>query len=322
MEKKMKAKVSFGIVNCNRLYYLKSCLESLLICTEDYDDKEIIIVDNASVEEGTEDYLAEKEKQGIRVYRQKERDPANEFARALNLIVEETSGRFVCPLQGDMQFIVKGGWLKEYVDFAEKYEANIGGIGFDAQRRVRIARHAPFGAMDENMSPDEFHFFADIKRNPVQGAADCFYTRKMLEKIYPWHIKNVNFEGEQDSETHMLNKVKSLHESGQINNVYTFVPKIPVSAAICTDARGTMGRVRGNKRYGDYWEAKSNNLYYNLIDYDEAIRMQNENGGMPLPIERMAVGNGWEVPIDEMGAWKKNPIRPETATDSDFVILY
>ena len=33
-------KVSFGLVNCNRLFYLKSCLESLIYCTEDYANKD------------------------------------------------------------------------------------------------------------------------------------------------------------------------------------------------------------------------------------------------------------------------------------------
>ena len=49
-------KVSFGIVNYNRLFYLKSCLESIVDCTFDYPNTEIIDVDNASVEEGTDEY--------------------------------------------------------------------------------------------------------------------------------------------------------------------------------------------------------------------------------------------------------------------------
>ena len=81
--------VTIGIVNCNRLFYLKSCLESFLDCTQDYPNKEIIIVDNASVEEGTEEYLVEKEKQGVKVFRQLLRDPNNEFARGLNLIYRD-----------------------------------------------------------------------------------------------------------------------------------------------------------------------------------------------------------------------------------------
>ena len=33
-------KVTFGIVNCNRLYYLKASLESLIECTDDYKNKD------------------------------------------------------------------------------------------------------------------------------------------------------------------------------------------------------------------------------------------------------------------------------------------
>ena len=91
-------RVTFGIVNCNRLFYLKSCLESLIHCTEDYKNKEIILVDNASIEEGTKEYLQKKEEQGVRVFRQEKRDPANEFAKALNIIVRETTGDYICPV--------------------------------------------------------------------------------------------------------------------------------------------------------------------------------------------------------------------------------
>ena len=318
----MKTKVTFAIVNCNRLFYLKSCVESLLICTEDYEDKEFMIIDNASVEKGTKEYLDEKELQGFKILRQKERDYANEFAIALNWIVENATGDFICPLQGDMQFVVKGCWLDQYVKYCNKYEKHIGSIAFDAQRRVRIKNHAPFAIFNDSDLNEEFKFYIDLKRQPVQGAADVFYPRWILEKIYPWSIKNKSFEGGPDSETSMLQKVRHMFERGELSNICTVVPKIPVSAAICTDQRGTMGRVRGNKRYGDYWEAKEDNLYYKVLDYNEILKSQDINQGLPLPIEVMAEGLQWDVPMDEFGNWKKNPIRPETATPADYVELY
>ena len=154
-------KVTFGISNCNRLFYLKSCLESLLICTSDYENKEIIIVDNASIEEGTEEYLKEKESQGIKVFRQEKRDPANEFAKALNLIYENATGDYICPLQGDTQFVLKGGWLKHYVEYCEKYLYNIGSMSLDAQRMIKIDNHTPFGAFSQEDIDSEFPFFVD-----------------------------------------------------------------------------------------------------------------------------------------------------------------
>ena len=61
-------KVTFGMVNCNRLFYLKSCLQSLIECTQDYPNKEIIVIDNASQESGTKEYLNSIESDLVKVY--------------------------------------------------------------------------------------------------------------------------------------------------------------------------------------------------------------------------------------------------------------
>ena len=83
------------------------------------------------------------------------------------------------------------------------------------------------------------------------------------------------------------------------------MPWVPASVAIYTDPRGTMGRVRGNTRYGVYWEALDNNLYYKWIDQDRIKSFEHR----PLSIEEVAIANGdWELPIDKSGNWKKNPI--------------
>ena len=82
--------VTFGIVNCSRLHYLKSCFKSLVHTTKSYSNIEIIVVDNASVEDGTEEFLSKIEKEKfVRVFRQESRDPSNEFAKGLNIISRE-----------------------------------------------------------------------------------------------------------------------------------------------------------------------------------------------------------------------------------------
>jgi len=84
------------------------------------------------------------------------------------------------------------------------------------------------------------------------------------------------------------------------------MPAVPVSAAIWTDPRGSSVRVRGNMRYGKYFEPKEGYKYYHVRTFDEAMSM--DTGELPVEIERVAVGVGWEVPIDELGNWKKNPL--------------
>jgi|ETNvirnome_2_300_1030623.scaffolds.fasta_scaffold12456_2 glycosyltransferase involved in cell wall biosynthesis len=315
-------KVTFGIVNCNRLFYLKSCVESLLYCTEDYPNKEIIIVDNASNEEGTEEYLREKGGQGIKVFRQQTRDPSNEFAHALNLIVRESTGDFVCPLQGDMQFVIKGKWLHEYVNFFQENDKNIGCILFDAQRSVR-------NSADKFSDPmgQQFKFVYSLIRNPINGAADVMYSRKIIEQIYPWNESNMSHEGGEDSETKMVKKVSKIITDHDYK-LFCTLPILPVSVAINTDPRGTNARVRGNKRYGAYWPAKVDYRYYEIYEFDKAQvlgqpkHFDPEAEPIPIGIEHIANPVGWKKPVDAGGNWLKNPIDPKIANPSDYTILY
>ena len=301
-------KVTFGIVNCNRLFYLKSCLESLLYCTKDYANKDIIIVDNASIEDGTEEYLEEQEKQGITVIRRKKRDPPNEFATGLNSIVRESTGDYICPLQGDMQFIIEGNWLKKYIQFYEKNIDTIGCIVFDAQRTVTNLSHK----YSKLLGDEDFKFVYDYKRNPIAGAADVMYSRQIIDMIYPWCENNIRHEGGSDSETEMLKRVRKILKDRNIS-LYCAMPIFPISIAIYTDSRGTNARVRGYKRYGDYWPPKEGFKYYKIMKYEEIIdRISGRN--IPIGIEEVALPIGWTAPIDARGNWKKNPIRPETAT--------
>ena len=316
--KMARQKVSFGIINCNRLFYLKSCVESLAECTKDYFHKEIIIVDNASIEDGTSEYLLELENRGYRVIRHKTRDPSNEFAKAMNSIVEIYTGDYLCILQGDLQFTLSSGWLAHYVDFYEKNKSNIGCMGLDAQRRVTNESHTPYG-VDEKENR-EYRFLIDLKRNPISGAGDALYSREIIDLISPWSSQNKSHEGGEDSETKMIKKSHSIIEKNSLN-LYFAMPVIPPAAAIYTDARGTNARIRGNKRYGDYWAPKEDFRYYKIHDYDEMISRQDEESGIPLPIETMAIPIGFSAPIDSNGSWKKNPIRPESCEPSDYVCI-
>ena len=313
-------RVTFGIVNCNRLHYLKSCLESLIFCTKSYENKELIVIDNASMEEGTSEYLDEIEKRGIIVIRQEKRDPSNEFAKALNIISEIATGEYICPLQGDMQFIVRGPWLEEYVSYFQKYENHIGCISLDAQRKVTIDRRSPYGIFDKSDLDDSFRFFLEPKRPPISGAADVMYSKEIIKKIYPWNINNISHEGGEDSETAMLKKIESLIKSSDLKDVFFISPQIPVSATIQTDERGTNARVRGTKRYGDYWPPKKDFRYYEIFEIEDLITNCNSDTP-PIAIDVLARGIGWNVPKDSFGNWLKNPIQPESASIDDYIDL-
>ena len=310
--------VTVGVVNCNRLHYLRSCLESFLECTQDYENKEIVVVDNASTEEGTEEYLTDLEQRGCRVIRMTARDPSNEFARGLNTIVKESTGKYVVMLQGDMQFIVRGGWLSEYV---KVYEQNpgIGCITFDAQRAVtnQSARLTTPG------TAGTYKFVADTSRPPTSGAADVMYHRAVLEAIGPWAEQNDQHEYSGDSETKMLNHIAALKKQYPELPWATVMPLYPVAVSIYTDSRGTNARVRNYRRYGDYWAPLVGHTYYEIKDYDDVVSMEGyDERHIPYSIEEVTVAAGdWSLPKDANGAWLKNPIRPEDAKPGEWTDL-
>jgi hypothetical protein len=313
LKKNERIDVSFGIVNCNRLFYLRSCLESLLETTKDFDNMEVVIVDNASIEKGTEDYLRLCEEHGVRVFRMPHRDPNNEFARGLNTIVRETTGWLVCPLQGDMQFVLPN-WLPDYVNFACRYSNLIGSIAIDAQRRTTVLSHNTVKTINSK-------FYVDNSRDVVAGAADCMYVRDVLTMVGKWNENNKQHEGGGDSETDYLIRVKRLRETeSKIRCLRSIVPAISPAIAIFTDSRGTNARVRGDKRYGDYWEPKQDAWRYYELRHD-LVNADTDELQRPMSIEEMAVPIGFNAPIDENGNWMKNPINPTYATISDYVVL-
>ncbi len=296
-------KVTFAFINCNRLHYLRSCLESFLQCTEDYTNKEIIVVDNASTEDGTDEYLEDLRERGFRVFRQKQRDPSNEYAKALNIVSENATGKYIAPIPADFQFIIKGGWLKEYVDFFENYEDTTGCISFDAQRRVRNAS----GTYSNALGSSDFKFLYHYNRNPVMGAMNCMVTKKLLDLIYPWDVDNLSHEGGEDSETKMLKKAERLLRENSMTVFYS-APIIPVSVGIFNE-KGENARIRGMTRYGDYWAPPGDDekiKYYKIHEYQELLE-KHKNNEIPVSIEDVSEALGWNLPIDSQGNW----IKPE-----------
>mgnify|MGYP003647250315 CR=1 FL=1 len=292
-------KVTFGYVNCNRLLYLKSAVESLLHCTDDYPNKEVIVIDNASDEEGTSEYLDYLEDAGHQIIRNTHRDPKNEFARGINTIIEKSSGDYICIMQGDSQFNVKDKWLHEYVKF---YEANpnAGCIMLDAQRTIRNKR----GNYSQKFG-DQYKFVYDGNRFPTSGAGRVMYSKKVIDILYPWSTENDRHEGGGDSEEKARAKI-TRHMSSTGEQFYCAMPIVPVTLGIYTDPRGANARVTATGRIGEYWAPKKDFRYYEVHDYDQLMAEYGDRE-IPCGIEEMAIPIGFDAPLDEDGNWKKNP---------------
>jgi len=307
--------VTFGVINCNRLHYMRSCIESLIQTTDRYTNKELIVVDNASTEPGTKEYFQTLRQNWknyhllrLEIIENPTRDPSNEFAKGLNSVVQRAAGTLICPLQGDMQF-VENDWLFRFVKLFEVETGYVGCAMLDAQRRVTLksSKLVPCGYAKQ--------FFYDLGRPPVAGAGDVMYDRAVLEALGPWSTSNLAHEGGNDSETEFL-KRSAEYVAANKKKWMCAMAAVPPACAIYTDARGTNARIRGNRRYGDYWAPKNDgNLYYEIKETPDEFRMD------PLSIEQMAHPIGFTAPIGFDGGWLKNPIRPEMATSREYVEL-
>jgi len=308
-------RVTFGINNYNRLFYLKSCAESLMESVSDHSDIEFICVDDNSEEPGTKEYLDALREKGWKVINQQDHrsgekgkigkndvDHISAFGEALNIIFQESTGEIIFPLQGDCQFIRKN-WLKDYISLFQEND-DVGSVLIDCQRKIRLN-----AASFVKVSVNDSMFCLDSTRSNVNGAGDCGYRRSVIAAVGGWETPQQGGNAEVNLSEKIENKF-----SGKMK---TYLPWIPVCVGIFTDPRGTNARVRGNKRFGKYWSVK-NDQYYEWVD----VSQLEESNNRPYSIEELARPIEWEAPIDDFGDWKKNPIDISAASREDYEIIY
>jgi GT2 family glycosyltransferase len=115
--------VSIIIPTKDKLDLLRPCVQSVLERT-DYDNFELVIVDNGSVEKPTLDYLAEVvENPKVRVVAYP--GPYN-FSAINNFAARQAVGSFLCLLNNDTE-VVSSAWLTEMMRYAVR--ADIGAVG-------------------------------------------------------------------------------------------------------------------------------------------------------------------------------------------------
>ena len=306
-----KPLVTIGVVSCNRLHYLKALMESARECIQ-YEPIQWIVVDNASVEPGLRDYV-----EGLEFVQHKlcmpERRPSTEHVDAMNRIVAMAEADYLMLLPEDVQFIMRGPWLADFVELLESHP-RIGSITFDAQRRVTLERFfgRPGWAGElfrrarrrtyRSRSGTTFLGYGRSKPG-IAGAGICTFARTAIwKRLGPW--TSVRRQTVADStgggEDEMLARYR---RSGL--RLERSLAQIPVCAGILTDPIGSKGRVRGNRRYGRYVAPPEGRLYYRVWDQDEVEALGH--GKVAVGFEDLVVPLSFELPYDEQGNVLKNP---------------
>lgn len=304
--------VTIGIISCNRLHYLRPLIESARICIE-YDNLEWIVVDNASIEEGLREYVDSLSFVQIKKFRER-RSPSTEHLEAMNYIIERSSSDYVMLLSDDLQFIVRGGWMRDLVEFAETYP-NLGTVIFDAQRRSTLNELFPAnrnlrqkltgsGKWNRYQVSSGSEFFGYGKQKAgIAGAGINTFTRKATwQRLGPWRatgsqtVADSTGGGEDD----MLARFEKSGLSWE-----RCITRIPMAASIITDERGTRARIRGNRRYGEYWAPPSGDFYYQILD--QAALQESHLNSDPVPFEEIVKPLGYSLPLHKSGNLIKDP---------------
>ena len=117
-------KISIIVITWNRLDFTKECLEAIFRTTENFKDKEIIVVDNGSTD-GTVEYLNKlKAEKKIRIKLFKENKGCG---KATNAGMKMATGEYIVEIDNDIE--VLDGWLEEGLRLLEANK-RIGQIGF------------------------------------------------------------------------------------------------------------------------------------------------------------------------------------------------
>jgi hypothetical protein len=302
--------VSIAFLSWNRLHYLRATLESALECIQ-YPSLEWVVSDNESIETGLKEYLKNHPRLDRVLCR------TQTHAAAMNELVETCCGDYILIWPEDVQFVVRGDWLRDVV---EVMEANpwIGSVGLDAQRRATLDRF--FAPPSLSLRLRDFKAFRTQRKvtrlkssrgfglftlGPyapgVCGSGIPTLTRRSLwQEMGGWKTGPCAgglIDSSLGAEDRM---VETFYRSGR--PLQMAMLDLPVAADILTDPLGCKAKVRGAYRFGVYMPPPQPPFYYKIHELSD---VQQTAHNFPLDFNDVTEALGFSIPRDANGDRKK-----------------
>lgn len=303
-------RVTIGVVSFNRLRYLRALMESARECIR-YPNIQWIVMDGNSRETGLREYV-----EGLDWVQHKVFQTCT-HAEAMNTIVRMAEGEFLLMVPEDVQFMVRGDWLRDMIEVARN--PRIGNIVFNYPRRVTIARlfgnahlhvrvgmrrkyfKLPFRRRYETYRSSqgmEFLGMGNMREGICGSGIMSFARTAMWRELGPWRTTNaiVGNDSSLGAEDDMV--MRYFRSGLKLENVQM---RYCVAADIVTDMAGTKARVRGgNKRYGNYLAPPHGTLYYRILDYRDVEKRFADRAPAP-GFEDVVEPLGFPLPYDAEG---------------------
>jgi glycosyltransferase involved in cell wall biosynthesis len=315
--------VSIAIISFNRLNYLKATLESAKECIQ-YPNIEWIISDNNSKEPGLREYIDGLDWVQVKLFGDQS------HADAMNEIVEKAKGEYIFIWPEDVQFVVRGTWLKDVVGILDK-NRDVGSIGINFLRKSTYETLTTFRKWFQfKMIAAELYHFKHKFRLPKQLISTSGFRAFTLGFLWPgvcgsgipsvartevWREMGP-WKSTQSAEAANIIDSSLGSEEDMVRRFYRKgIPlqqaclTISVAADIIDDEFGAKAKVRKGYRYGNY-TAPEGGLFYSLIDLNDLKTEQLQ----PLAFEDIIKPIGFSLPLDKNGRLLKAGINMTTRT--------
>lgn len=326
-------RVTFGLISCNRLHYLRATLESARRCIQ-YPNLQWIVIDNASTEPELRDYLQSRDWIDELILRE-HRSPQTEHAAAMNEIIQRAQGEFVFIWPEDVQFIVEGNWLVDIIELMQRHPW-IGSVGLNYLRKMtyaysfswrpfldtksvlRYIKYRGLGLARQQLVRSNRGYglrsFGWMRPGVVGSGIPSLTRTKVWHDLGGWHAERATSGSNRlsDSSGGAENNMERRYFRSALR-LQQATPIIPVAADIVNDAIGAKAKVRGHQRYGTYTPPTTGQFYYQILPqqhFDFAAQST-----MPLAFEDYVQPIGFTLPLDEQGNLRKAAINKASVVD-------
>ncbi len=277
--------ITFAVIHCNRLYYLKNCVRSILEFVT-IDDINLLVIDNGSTEPGVSEYLSHLPK-AIDVKIFKGRSP-NELHRAMNYAIQYSKNignKYVNFIQDDYQYLYRCPDLIHKVIEAFESDQKVMQLQTNMVWRRKIDK---IGRISKVIINDEKWFYLKDKYPCDNG-----FTRVALFKKIGLYPENTSIHGKENG--YLAGESWISRKCSKRNWFGRRIPKYKVMLL----AESNMGMlmdcayVRGMKRIGKYIPAP-NKYYLKPIGEDKiSLIKQLSDKDQLCFIEDVIEPDGW-----------------------------
>ncbi len=280
--------ITFAVFHCNRLFYLKNCIESIMDFVG-LDDIDLLVVDNSSSEKGVYEYLSSLPDQ-VTVKQFHDRTP-HELHRAMNYAIrysKKKGNEYVNFIQEDYQYLYKHPFLTQWVHDAFASQPKVAQLQSNMAWKWKC-RKLKFSPVEAG----GVKWYILHKKPPCDNG----FTRVALYDKIGMYPEKVSIHGREKGYTSGESWFK--HKCKSFRRLMLAEPNM----GMLMDC----AYIRGNKRMGRYIPPV-NKYYLKPLNQEERDQMKSiADEGRMCFIENFAKPDGW-VPETT----KKHSLRKES----------